>query len=87
MRLVVRYGQTSPNLTAGRLEVYYNGQWGMVCDDGFGASETNTACRQFGFAAGYLDYASAGDGSAFLSEPLLDLVIPLFTHTTTVFLQ
>ena len=50
LRLVPRYGQISPSLTAGRLEVYYNGQWGTVCDDRFGTTEADVACRQLGFS-------------------------------------
>ena len=60
LRLVNRNGQTSSNLTAGRLEVYYSGQWGTVCDDNFGASEARVACRQLGFTDGYLHYTTVG---------------------------
>ena len=60
LRLVARNGQTSSSLTAGRLEVYYSGEWGTVCDDQFGVAEANVACRQLGFSDGYLYYSSVG---------------------------
>ena len=67
LRLVARNGQTSPSLTAGRLEVYYNGQWGTVCDNHFGGIEASTACGQLGFQDDYLYFTNVGSTSSGLS--------------------
>ena len=46
----------------GRLQVYHDDRWGLVCDGNFGREEAQVACRQLGFADGDEGFGGAGSG-------------------------
>ncbi|XP_030060746.1 neurotrypsin-like [Microcaecilia unicolor] len=64
-------GGRSPS--EGRVEVYYSGDWGTVCDDGWTDLSAQVVCRQLGFS-GPASVASKGEFDAGKGFILLDEV-------------
>lgn len=53
------------SVNEGRVEVYYDGQWGTMCDDSWHTGDADVVCRQLGFeSAEQIFYkAKYGEGS------------------------
>ena len=57
------------------MEIYYDGEWGTICDNDFGPAEANVACRQMGYEYA-LEYTR-------VSEILIDHIVHLSAQIDT----
>jgi len=53
-----------PSESEGRVEVYFNGVWGTVCDNGWDDQDATVVCRSLGYSNGRaLGNAYYGEGA------------------------
>ena len=52
----------SNNPTTGRVDVFYNDQWGTICDNGWDINDGHVVCRQLGFEQASQAFSGASHG-------------------------
>jgi deleted-in-malignant-brain-tumors protein 1 len=61
----VRLAGDGSTTSAGRVEVFVNGSWGLICDDMFYDTDAAGVCQALGFDGGIMLFVEVvGDGLA-----------------------
>ena len=76
----VRLVGSSSNIE-GRVEIFFGGEWGTVCDDGWDDIDAGVVCRQLGFGSSGTAIGSAGFGQG-LRSIWLDSVMCIGSEST-----
>ena len=67
---LVRDGYTSPDYTSGVIQVWWNGQWGNICNDAsFGYDEADVVCHQLGWS-----------GASYYTSSQYDRFVVVYCH-------
>ena len=80
--LAVRLAGGFDNAT-GRVEVYYNGIWGTVCDRGWDIDDAHVVCTQLGFRYATSAYQSTRYGQG--TGPILLHNVSCFGYESSLF--
>lgn len=85
-RLKVRLAGYPRKHNEGRIELFYKGEWGTICDDDFSIANANVLCRQLGFveATGWTHSAKYGKGQG---EPHPEIQFLFFYTDILVFIM
>ena len=70
--LDVRLVDGTDSILQGRVEVFYNGTWGTVCDDSWDLIDASVVCRELGYGRAVKASASAtfgrGNGTIWMGD-------------------
>ncbi|XP_072024719.1 scavenger receptor cysteine-rich domain-containing protein DMBT1-like [Amphiura filiformis] len=62
--------------TEGRVEIFHEGKWGSICDDGWDENEANVVCRQLGYPGAVRVESDSlfghGSGDVWLDDVICD---------------
>lgn len=84
-RIQLRLAGDKRKHNEGRVEVFYNGEWGTVCDDDFNLHAAQVVCRELGYleAVSWSPSAKYGKGDGRCPNALLSSIIFLTMKCVT----